>query len=219
MSTVALGVAPGWRLVPDRWPRRYTVVGLFFLSTVICFVDRVNVSVAIIPMARLGLFARDPGSGRVGILLGLPGLPVGRRMDGGSLWRQGGAWVWRRLLVVGDPDHAVGRGGIAGTVAFMEELGFRPGRLQAALAGLVETGGGLLLAACLFSSLAAAMIIAVMLVATVTVPLAKGFFMQNGGCEYNLALAAGALALTFTGPGALSLDAPWGSPGLAPGGV
>jgi MFS family permease len=34
------------------WPRRYTVVGLFFLSTVICYIDRTNISVAIIPMAR-----------------------------------------------------------------------------------------------------------------------------------------------------------------------
>jgi putative oxidoreductase len=103
-----------------------------------------------------------------------------------------------------------GGGGIAGTAPFMEQLGFRPGRPQAALAGLVEAGGGLLLAAGLFSPLAAAMIISVMLVATVTVSLAKGFFMQNGGCEYNLAIAAAALALAFTGPGALSLDAALG---------
>jgi len=33
-------------------PRRYIVVGLFFLSTVLCYIDRVNISVAIIPMAR-----------------------------------------------------------------------------------------------------------------------------------------------------------------------
>jgi len=36
----------------DRyWPRRYTVVGLCFCSTFICYIDRVNISVAIIPMA------------------------------------------------------------------------------------------------------------------------------------------------------------------------
>lgn len=41
-------------LRPDapRWPQRYTLVGLFFLSTVLCYIDRVNISVAIIPMAR-----------------------------------------------------------------------------------------------------------------------------------------------------------------------
>jgi len=34
------------------WPRRYTLIGLCFLSTVLCYIDRVNISVAIIPMAR-----------------------------------------------------------------------------------------------------------------------------------------------------------------------
>jgi MFS transporter, ACS family, solute carrier family 17 (sodium-dependent inorganic phosphate cotransporter), other len=36
----------------SAWPRRYTVVGLFSLATVICYVDRVSISVAIIPLAR-----------------------------------------------------------------------------------------------------------------------------------------------------------------------
>jgi len=34
------------------WQRRYTVVLLCFLSTFICYIDRVNISVAIIPMAQ-----------------------------------------------------------------------------------------------------------------------------------------------------------------------
>ncbi len=34
------------------WPRRYTIVGLCFCSTFICYIDRVNISVAIIPMAK-----------------------------------------------------------------------------------------------------------------------------------------------------------------------
>ncbi len=33
------------------WPRRFVVVGLCFFSTFICYIDRVNMSVAIIPMA------------------------------------------------------------------------------------------------------------------------------------------------------------------------
>lgn len=33
------------------WPRRYTIVGLFFLATVLCYLDRVSISVAIIPLA------------------------------------------------------------------------------------------------------------------------------------------------------------------------
>jgi MFS transporter, ACS family, solute carrier family 17 (sodium-dependent inorganic phosphate cotransporter), other len=34
------------------WPRRYTIVALFFLATMLCYVDRVSISVAIIPLAR-----------------------------------------------------------------------------------------------------------------------------------------------------------------------
>lgn len=52
MSAVAQSAAPRRGGTPGAWPRRYTVIGLFFLSTVICYIDRVNVSVAIIPMAR-----------------------------------------------------------------------------------------------------------------------------------------------------------------------
>ena len=37
--------------IAARWPRRYTVIILFALSTVLCYVDRVNISIAIIPLA------------------------------------------------------------------------------------------------------------------------------------------------------------------------
>jgi MFS family permease len=37
--------------LPAHWPRRHAVVFLTFLSVFICYVDRVNISVAIIPMA------------------------------------------------------------------------------------------------------------------------------------------------------------------------
>jgi len=97
--------------------------------------------------------------------------------------------------------------GIAGTAQMMEQLGFRPPRLQAVMAGLVEGGAGLALAAGLLTPLAAAGFISVMFVAIVSVHLPKGFFIQNGGFEYTLALGAGALAVAFTGPGAISADA------------
>ena len=96
--------------------------------------------------------------------------------------------------------------GIAGTGQFLEQLGFRPGRIQAAQAGLAELVGGLLLAAGFLTPVAAAAVVAVMLVAAVSVHLQKGFFAHNGGYEYPLVLAAAAVALAFTGPGALSLD-------------
>jgi len=100
--------------------------------------------------------------------------------------------------------------GLAGTGQFLEQLGFRPGRIQAAQAGLAEVVGGLLLAAGFLTPVGAAAIVAVMLVASVSVHLKNGFFAPGGGYEYNLALGAAAAALAFTGPGALSLDQAFG---------
>ena len=110
--------------------------------------------------------------------------------------------------------------GLNSTGQFFEErLGFRPGRRHALLAGLAETGGGLLLALGLLTPLGAAAAITVMVVAVFSVHLQKGFFVHNGGFEYNLVLAVAALALAFTGSGSISIDAllnyrengaPWG---------
>ena len=97
--------------------------------------------------------------------------------------------------------------GLDGTGPFMDTLGFYPGRRHAALAGLTEAGGGVLLALGLLTPLGAALVASVMLVATITVHLKKGFFAGGGGYEYNLVLAAAALSVAFTGPGALSIDA------------
>src|SRR6266568_4250189 len=36
---------------PLTWPRRYTVVVLFATATALCYIDRVNISIAIIPLA------------------------------------------------------------------------------------------------------------------------------------------------------------------------
>ena len=35
---------------PGGWPKRYTVVGLCFFAAFICYIDRVNISVAAIAM-------------------------------------------------------------------------------------------------------------------------------------------------------------------------
>ena len=97
--------------------------------------------------------------------------------------------------------------GLSATGQFFTVLGFPPGRRHALMAALGETVSGVLLAAGLATPLAAAVLVSVMLVAIVTVHISKGFFAQNGGYEYPLLLAAAGLAVAFTGPGSLSLDA------------
>jgi putative oxidoreductase len=96
--------------------------------------------------------------------------------------------------------------GLDATGQFFETIGFLPGRRQALMAGLAETGGGLLLTLGLFTPVGAAVICSVMLVA-LTVHIKQGFFAQNGGYEYALVLGVAALSFAFTGPGSLSLDA------------
>jgi len=75
------------------------------------------------------------------------------------------------------------------------------------LAGLGETGGGLLLAVGFLTPLAAAAVISVMVVAVFSFHIQKGFFVHNGGYEYNLVLAVAALVLAFMGSGSISIDA------------
>lgn len=97
--------------------------------------------------------------------------------------------------------------GLDGTGQALETFGFQPGRRHALMAGMVETGGGLLLAFGFLTPLAAAIVFAVMLVAGVSVHGKQGFFIMSGGYEYALVLGVAGLTVAFTGPGALSLDA------------
>lgn len=96
--------------------------------------------------------------------------------------------------------------GLDGTGRALESLGFHPGRRQALVAGLVETGAGVLLALGFLTPIAAAGVFAVMLVAGVSAHVKQGFFLSSGGYEYTLVLGLAGLTVAFTGPGALSLD-------------
>lgn len=98
------------------------------------------------------------------------------------------------------------------TGQFMEQLGFRPGRRHALAAGLVEFVGGLLLAIGFLTPLGAALIVSVMIVAAATVHWKNGFFITSGGYEFNLLIGVAALAIAFTGPGAISVDGMVGYP-------
>jgi putative oxidoreductase len=96
--------------------------------------------------------------------------------------------------------------GLRGTAGFFEGIGLKPGDIHASAAGLMEFGGGLLLALGLVTPFAAAALIAVMTAAVVTVHAAKGVWNTNGGYEYNLVLIAVAFALATIGAGAWSID-------------
>jgi putative oxidoreductase len=101
---------------------------------------------------------------------------------------------------------AFGGGGVQGTGAFMEVLGFRPGRRHALLAGLTEAGSGLALALGLLTPLAAAAMVGLMAVAAIAAHGGKGFFITKGGWEYCFLLGGAAACLAFTGPGDWSVD-------------
>lgn len=96
--------------------------------------------------------------------------------------------------------------GLKGTGGFFESLGFRPGALFAAAAGLGELGGGLLTAAGLFGPVGPALIVVVMIVGMVTVHWPNGFFAGKNGIEHPLMNTAAALAIAFAGLGRFSLD-------------
>ena len=95
--------------------------------------------------------------------------------------------------------------GLEGTGAFFHSLGFRPGKPMAAIAGLSEAGGGLLLALGLLTPLAGAAIVGTLFVAA-SVHADKGVWGQNGGYETASLYGALAAAIALTGPGSVSLD-------------
>ena len=100
--------------------------------------------------------------------------------------------------------------GLQGTGGFFEGLGFRPGQVFAALAGLAESGGGALLALGFCEPVAAALIVSVMIVAVGSVHWGNGLLATSNGLELPLLYGGVATALTLTGSGAYSLDAALG---------
>ncbi|MFE7463233.1 DoxX family protein [Streptomyces sp. NPDC057499] len=98
-----------------------------------------------------------------------------------------------------------GGGGIEGTTAAMEAMGFHPPKHSAVAAGLGEAGGGALLALGLATPAAGAAAAGAM-AGAVAVHTPAGFFAQGGGFEYPAFLGFTAAAIGLAGPGRYSLD-------------
>jgi putative oxidoreductase len=109
-----------------------------------------------------------------------------------------------------------GGGGPAGTAEMFERLELRPGHRHALMAGGAEFFGGALLALGLLTPLAAAILIAVMTAAVITVHAKNGIWNSEKGFEYNLVLSTVAFAIACIGAGSWSIDS---ALGLGLGGV
>jgi putative oxidoreductase len=116
-------------------------------------------------------------------------------------------WAVGATMLVHGLNHWRGGGRIEGTARWFSGLGLRHGRLQAWMSVLTEIGAGLLLMAGLFTSLACAAVISVMLVAGLLAHRRNGFFVFKDGYEYVLVLAVISLALATLGRGRWSVDA------------
>ena len=105
--------------------------------------------------------------------------------------------------------NKVFRGGrLPGTAKWFDSIGMRPGSLNAVLAASTEIGAGVLLILGLLTTLAAGALMALMVVAIVTVHSKNGFFVFNKGqgIEYCLGVAVAALVSGVLGAGRYSLD-------------
>jgi putative oxidoreductase len=98
-----------------------------------------------------------------------------------------------------------GGGGPRGTGKSFGGLGFRAPVLMAVTAGVGEAAG-VAFALGFLTPFAALGMASVMVVAIGSVHLPKGFWLTNGGYEYNLVLFAVAISVAAAGPGRFSID-------------
>jgi len=100
-------------MYPSHWPRRYLVVVLAFLSVFVCYIDRVNISVAIIPMAEdLGWSLGTQGTVLSSFFVGYLLLQIvgGRLADrfGGKVVLGTGVLLWSLFTILTPPAAWLG---------------------------------------------------------------------------------------------------------------
>src|SRR4051812_7099287 len=96
--------------------------------------------------------------------------------------------------------------GLKQTGELFESVGIKPGRENAVLAGVAETGGGALLTLGLLTPVATSALAGVMTNAIRHVHGKNGPWVTDGGFEHPAVVLAALAALAESGPGPLSLD-------------
>jgi len=112
------------------------------------------------------------------------------------------------VMIAHGYNHIFRGGKIKGTAGWFQSLGMKPGILHAWLASITELVAGAMLVFGLFTPLAAAGVVGVMVVALITNHIKNGFFIfrPGEGYEYVLTLAMVGLAIGAIGAGEFSLD-------------
>jgi putative oxidoreductase len=105
--------------------------------------------------------------------------------------------------------------GVRKTGEFFAQLGFQPGTAFAAAASISEISSGLLVTFGFLGPVGPALMIAVMIVAAITVHWGQGLFAPKG-VEMPLLYGAAAFGLALTGYGQYSLDNALGIAGHLP---
>lgn len=107
-------------MLPAHWPRRYVVVVLSFFSVFVCYIDRVNISVAIIPMAEeLNWNMQTQGIVLSSFFIGYLLLQIvgGRLADrfGGKVVLGAGVLAWSLFTILTPPAAMLGFGMLIAT--------------------------------------------------------------------------------------------------------
>ena len=96
--------------------------------------------------------------------------------------------------------------GLGGVEGFFGMLSIPAPTVAALVVSVVELVGGLALILCVFTRVVGVLVAIDVITALLVFHRPNGFFVENNGIELVFVLAAAALGLVLTGPGALALD-------------